>query len=167
MPIETVTLKLPEKLLRDAGEVASAQDVTIGHLVRQLLKKEVERRLNPKTSNRADEGLVAALQALLAQDMALAGGWDDLSDRLARHGYALRPAGGGLTLHKISCGTRVCKGSELGFAYRTLVKRFRAAMPGHPHGTLGMQFEAAPARSTAHADDTTQQEIDFDVIDSD
>ena len=75
MVLETVTLKLPVKLLKDAGQVALARDVTIGHLVRQLLAREVDRRLKPKTSSRADEGLVAALQALLAQDMALAGGW--------------------------------------------------------------------------------------------
>ena len=151
---ETVTLKLSRRLLNDAGSVAAARDVTIGHLVRELLKKEVDRRLNAKTPNRADETLVAALQALLAKDMAEAKGWLDLSLRLARHGYELRPAGGGLTLHKISCGTRVCKASELGFAYRTLVKRFRSAMPGHPQGALGLSFASQPA----------VEETEFDVI---
>ena len=136
MTLETVTLKLPRALLNDAGSVAAAQDVTIGHLVRQLLAKEVERRLNPKTTNRVDGGLLAALQTLLARDMAEATGWDDLARRLARHGYELRPVGGGIVLYKKSCGTRVCKGSELGFAYRSLVARFNAAMPGHPHGAL-------------------------------
>ncbi|MFC6636364.1 hypothetical protein GV827_09605 [Sulfitobacter sp. JBTF-M27] len=80
--METVTLKLPDKLLRDAARVASGQDVTIGHLVRVLLAKEVERRLNPRTPNRADEGLIAALQAVLARDMAEADNWDDLAARL-------------------------------------------------------------------------------------
>ena len=136
MTLETVTLKLPRALLNDAGSVAAAQDVTIGHLVRQLLAKEVERRLNPKTSNRPDEGLLTALKTLFARDMAEAAGWDDLAKRLERHGYELRPVGGGIVLYKKSCGTRVCKGSELGFAYRFLVKRFNAAMPGHPHGAL-------------------------------
>ena len=40
-----VTLKLPRKLLHEASTVAAAQDVTIGHLVRNLLKVEVNRRL--------------------------------------------------------------------------------------------------------------------------
>lgn len=145
MTLEIVTLKLSQQLLSDAGRVASAQDVTIGHLVRKLLAKEVERRLNPNTANRAEDGLVAALQALLSQDLAEADGWDDLDARLSRHGYELRPAGGGLALHKASCGTRVCQGSELGFAYRTLVCRFEAAMPGHPHGTLGETFVDMPS----------------------
>lgn len=137
MPLETVTLKLPQTLLSDASRVASAQDVTIGHLVRQLLAKEVERRLNPKTPNRADEGLLAALQALLAKDIAEAADWHDLDTRLRPHGYCFRPAGGGIALHKTSCGSKLCKGSELGFSYLTLLRRFGCAMPGHPHGTLG------------------------------
>lgn len=132
MKHEIVTLRMPPTLLRDVSSVAAAQDVTIGHLVRALLKKEVDRRLRAKTSSRTDERLVAALQALLARDMAEALGWQDLADRLRRHGYELWPAGGGLTLHKSSCGTRVCKASELGFAYRTLVTRFETAMPGIP-----------------------------------
>lgn len=154
MDFETVTLKLPPRLLQDAGSVAAEQDVTIGHLVRHLLKREVDRRLRGKRSVQVDETLLAALQALLARDMAEASGWEDLAVRLARHGYALRPAGGGLTLHKTSCDTRVCKASELGFAYRTLVKRFGAGMPGHPHGALNFVFNA----------DTSGAEGDFDVI---
>lgn len=145
MTLETVTLKLPRKLLSEAGSVAAAQDVTIGHLVRQLLAKEVDRRLSPKTPNRVDGGLLAALQALLSRDMAEATGWDDLADRLARHGYQLRPAGGGVVLYKKSCGTRVCKGSEIGFAYRTLVQRFNVGMPGHPHGALDVVGRETPA----------------------
>ncbi|MEM7520639.1 MAG: hypothetical protein AAF307_06330, partial [Pseudomonadota bacterium] len=134
--METVTLKLPPTLLRDAARVAQTEDVTVGHLVRLLLAKEVARRLNPKTPVRADEGLLAALQALLARDIAEATGWDDLDDRLGRHGYRFQPAGGGIALYKVSCGTRVCKGSELGFGYRNLIARFSAPMPGHPHGAL-------------------------------
>ena len=148
--METVTLRLPATLLQNAARVAHGEDVTVGHLVRVLLAREVDRRLNPKTPNRADETLLAALQALLARDMAEAEDWTDLAQRLARHGYELRPAGGGLALHKSSCGSRICKGSELGFAYRTLVARFQAAMPGHPHGAMGLLpgADSAPIDST-------------------
>ena len=48
-----------------------------------------------------------------------------------------RAVGGGLVLFKSSCGTRICKGSELGFAYKTFVERFGIGMPGHPKGDLG------------------------------
>ncbi|WP_370400006.1 hypothetical protein [Sulfitobacter sp. JB4-11] len=144
MTLETVTLKLSQELLSNAARVASVQDVTVGHLVRVLLAKEVERRLSPSASNTADGGLIAALQTLLVRDMTEAENWDDLAVRLGRHGYELRPAGGGIALHKTSCGTRVCKGSDLGFAYRTFVRRFEGAMPGHPHGTLGEAFVDQP-----------------------
>ncbi len=161
MTLETVTLKLPRKLLKDAGAVASAQDVTIGHLVRHLLSTEVHSRLKPKTNTRPDGALLAVLQALLAKDMADATGWDDLARCLAVHGYELRPAGGGIVLYKTSCGTRVCKGSDLGFAYRTFVERFRAAMPGHPHGALNVAVNAAP--NVAPLDSTTKGRLQRDL----
>jgi hypothetical protein len=164
MEHQTVTLKLPPNLLSRASTIAQAQDVTIGHLVRDLLRKEVNRQLNAKTPNRADERLVAALQALLATQMALASGWEDLAHRLAGEGYELRPAGGGLTMHRRPCGTRLCKASELGFPYRTLVKRFCGGMPGHPHGALDLVFGAPPPRQPALP---LEGDAEFEVIDFD
>lgn len=41
MELESVTLKLPRDLLSGAQRVESAREVTIGHMVRQLLKREV------------------------------------------------------------------------------------------------------------------------------
>ncbi len=165
MEHQTVTLKLPQNLLTRASSVAQAQDVTIGHLVRKLLSKEVDRQLNAKTSNRTDERLVAALQALLATQMALAESWEDLALRLAEEGYELRPAGGGLTMHRRPCGTRLCKASELGFPYRALVKRFGAGMPGHPHGALNLVFDRLPPHqdSLPLEGDATFEVIDFDA----
>ena len=165
MEHQSITLKLPQRLLREVSTVASAQDVTIGHLVRRLLKTEVDRRLNAKTPNRADERLVAALQALLATDMAVADGWEDLAERLAENGFELRPAGGGLTLHKRHCGARLCKASELGFPYRSLVKRFECGMPGHPHGALNLVFDAPPPQqqNLPLEEDAIFEVIDFDV----
>lgn len=142
------------RLLHGADSAAAAQDITIGHLVRQLLKQEVERRLGETRCTQTDARLLAALQVLLGRDMAAASGWDDLKARLRPHGYDLRPAGDGLRLHKTSCSTCICNLSELGFPYRTLVQRFRAGMPGHPQGVLNLMFRALP-------------EADIDVIDMD
>ncbi len=145
MTHETVTLKLPRKLLTDAGSVAAAQDVTIGHLVRQLLAKEVSRRLNPAGAYPADDALLAALKTLLAWDMAEAEGWGDLAARLSAHGYELRPAGDGVCLYKSSCGTRVGKSSDLGFPYHTLAKRFGGPMTDHPQSTSEHRKTDPPA----------------------
>lgn len=133
MELESVTLKLPRELLSGAQRVATARDVTIGHMVRVLLKREVERQLRSTAKTEPDPKLIAALQALLAPDIAAATDWADLAARLRPHGYEMRARGGGLALVKTSCGTRICKGSDLGFAYGDLVKRFGVAMPGHPH----------------------------------
>jgi|GEM_PF-751859 len=132
MELESVTLKLSRELLSGAQRVASARDVSIGHMVRQLLKREVERQLSADRSEETDHRLVAAVQALLGRDLADATCWDDLAERLRPHGYELRPDGNGATLYKKSCGTRVCKGSELGLSYTALVKRFGSEMAKRP-----------------------------------
>lgn len=147
--METVTLKLPSDLLRDAARLAHSDAVTVGHLVRVLLAKEIARRAHKVPSEPTDQGLLAALQALLARDIAEALDWSDLAARLAFHGYEFRAAGGGVVLHKSSCGTRLCKGSELGFSYRALVERFGGPMPGHPKGAMGVVPDAAPMESAA------------------
>lgn len=131
MDLESVTLKLPRDLLSGAQRVATARDVTIGHMVRVLLKREVDRQLSERQKTDPDVRLLAALQALLARDMTDAKSWEDLQSRLRPHGYELRPAGGGTELFKSSCGTRMCKGSELGFDYAQLVERFGNHMPGY------------------------------------
>lgn len=138
MERECVSLKLSNRMRRSAPLVADAENVTIGHLVRQLLQKEIDRRTSAQVPYGADERLVTALRALLACDLAEAEGWGDLDRRLTRHGYELRPSGGALYLFKRSCGTRLCEVSELGISYRHLVKRFRCGMPGHPLGTSGL-----------------------------
>ncbi|HHS94269.1 MAG TPA: hypothetical protein ENK63_02860 [Rhodobacterales bacterium] len=131
MEMQTITVALPPRVLSELTARADANDVTPGELIRHLVQKEVS-RTPAKTPNRADEQLVARLQRLLAPTMASATSWGDLRNRLSKKGYEVRPAGGGLTLHDRN-GTRLCKSSELGFAYARFVKRFNAAMPGHPH----------------------------------
>ena len=125
-----VTFRLPPEAVEGLRRLAADRDVTPGQVVRDLLKREIGRKA--KRSDRADEPLVARLQRLLAVPMADATSWSDLNNRLGRAGFQLRPAGGGLTLHDAQ-GARLCKSSELGFAYSRLVKRFGCPMPGHPH----------------------------------
>lgn len=151
MELESVTLKLPRDLLSGAQRVATARDVTIGHMVRQLLKREVDRQLSEGQQRGTDGRLLAALSALLSRDMADARDWDDLAGRLRPHGYELRPAGGGVVLYKSSCGTRVCQGSDLGFGYGDLVKRFGGPMPARPEGNA-----CAGAMPAGHIDPTRQ-----------
>ncbi|MGR3500748.1 hypothetical protein [Pseudaestuariivita sp.] len=132
--MERVTLQVPREMLQVGAELARAQDITLGQLVRNLLSEEISRARNARPPNRADERLVAPLRARLARDLAEAQSWDDLDARLARKDYQLVPAGAGLALHRRHSGARLCKASELGFSYAKLIERFRCGMPGHPHG---------------------------------
>lgn len=135
--LNDVHLKLPGPMLAAARQRARELDVTVGQLMRDALAADLARAAKTaKTPNRADEQLVGPLRSLLAVDFAAARGWAELGERLAAKGYALREAGGGLALHRHPGGQRICKASELGFAYSALMRQFRAPFPGHSHGHL-------------------------------
>ncbi len=135
-----VSLKLPEPLLRAADALARDRDCSLGAVIRAALSAEIRRANLPvKTPNRADERLVDPLRALLAADFGEARNWPDLQARLAAKGYALREAGGGLALHSHPAGTRLCKASELGHAYASLMRRFGQTFPDHSQHWLERQ----------------------------
>jgi hypothetical protein len=138
MQTRDVTIRMPGEMAAAVEALAARHDVTPGQVVRHAIAEELRRRSKPaKTPNRADERLVASLQTLLAAEIARATGWEDLDRRLTAKGYRLMAAGGGCSLFTTG-GRKLCKGSELGFTYRRLVRRFGRAMPGHPHGAVGL-----------------------------
>lgn len=130
--MEPVTLKLPDLTLRALAKIAREDDVTIGQIVRDAIERDLRPREQAKTPNRADERLVAPLRALLADDFAYAENWADLIRRLEAKDYALRESGGGLILTALN-GDRICKASELGYAYSRLYRKFKTPFPGHSH----------------------------------
>lgn len=149
MDMQPVTFLLPEPLLRAADDLAQARDISLGAVIRAALSAELRRaNLPAKTPNRADERLVDPLRALLAVDFGEARDWPDLQARLAAKGFALREAGGGLALHDHPGGTRLCKASELGHAYASLMRRFGAPFPGHGQSWLTQRIlqDKAPCR---------------------
>ena len=131
-----VSVDIPEPMLRALSAMARAEHLTVGQLMREAIARDLRLRAKPKKDVRTDEVLVASLRSLLAQDLADATGWPDLQNRLSRHGYALRPAGGGLVLCRLSDGQKCCKASDLGYAHSLLARRFGRAFPGHPHAHL-------------------------------
>ena len=138
--MHVVTLKLPEPLLQAADALARDRDCSLGAVIRAALSAEIRRANLPvKTPNRADERLVDPLRALLAADFGEARSWPDLQARLAAKGYALREAGGGLALHSHPEGSRLCKASELGHAYASLMRRFGQPFPDHHQHWLARQ----------------------------
>ena len=148
MSLREIMLKLDESTLRAAMRLAQDSDVTLGQFVRVAVEAEIQRRSrNAKTPNRADERLLASLRTLLAADFAHARSWADLSCRLSRQGFALREAGGGLALHRHPSGERLCKASELGHSYATLMRCFDAPFPGHSHRYLADRMLGRPDRN--------------------
>ena len=141
--MKTATIFMPSEMVAALRQLAGDEDTSVGNLIRDAIKRDLYRRSRAKTARRADERLVAPLRALLADDLAYADGWDDLQARLARKGYQLREAGGGLALHD-AAGARVCKGSDLGYSYSRLMRRFNAPFPGHRHRYLYRKALSAP-----------------------
>ncbi|MCK4711552.1 MAG: hypothetical protein KAT26_01600 [Marinosulfonomonas sp.] len=134
--MESLVLKLSAPTLAALEMLAGQDDVSIGQIVRDAINRDLRRREKAKTPVRADERLVAPLRALLADDFAYSNSWADLQQRLATKGYTLREAGGGLCLHEANGGHRICKGSELGYGYGQLARKFQRPFPGHSHKRL-------------------------------
>ena len=133
METETIPLKLPRGMVLALRKIANGTDSSVGQIIRDAITRDLIRRQKSKTPIRADETLIAPLRALLADDFAYAQNWVDLIRRLGAKGYALAESGGGLILQEKATGARLCKGSEIGYAYAHLMRRFDAPFPGHSH----------------------------------
>lgn len=132
MDHDIIHLKLPRAMILALQQLAGKDDVSVGQIIREAISRDLTRRQKAKTPLRVDEQLVAPLRALLADDFAYAKNWTDLQTRLHQKGYQLAEAGGGLVLQTIN-GARICKGSEIGYGYALLMRRFNAPFPGHAH----------------------------------
>ncbi len=150
MEMHEIILKLSETTFAALSSVAKAEDVSIGQVIRDAINRDLSRREKAKTPVRADERLVAPLRALLADDFAYARDWDDLMHRLRKKGYRLAEAGGGLILQNHASGQRLCKGSELGYSYTQLLRKFDAPFPGHAHNALLNRIRYETSSSPAH-----------------
>ncbi|MCK0096112.1 relaxase/mobilization nuclease domain-containing protein [Yoonia sp. F2084L] len=133
--MDRAIIQMPPEMVAALRQIAGDEDTSVDVVIRGAIKRDLYRRTRAKSARRADEQLVAPLRALLADDLAYANGWDDLQARLSRKGYELREAGGGLALHD-TAGARLCKGSDLGYSYTRLMRRFGAPFPGHSHRYL-------------------------------
>jgi hypothetical protein len=146
MDIE-ITLKLSEVTAAALRQLAEQEDVSIGQIIRDAIRRDLSRREKAKTPIRADERLVAPLRALLADDFAYAQNWSDLTRRLLQKGYRLAESGGGLILLHHLGGERLCKASELGYSYSQLLRKFDAPFPGHAHQLVYRPSQTSPHRS--------------------
>ena len=163
--MEWVDVKLQTELADAARRLARERDVTVSQLLRDLVINELRRKQYARQTVRADDRLVAPMRARLADDLAHSRTWEDLKNRLHGKGYVVVASGGGLALHTIATGRRVCKASDLGFSYRRLVKRIGTPFPGQPKPSFGPDrrdgFATAPNSPNHAVRDITDE---FDVI---
>jgi len=132
----TVMFRLDATTLESLQAVAAETGGDVGEVVRGAIRRDMFRRSRAKKAVRADEQLVAPLRVLLANDIAEATGWRDLSDRLSAKDFEFREAGAGLALYRRSNGQRLAKASDIGTSYGRLMRQFNAPMPGHSHSYL-------------------------------
>lgn len=129
-----VSVELPSALFLAVHDLATEMQGTVDDVVEDLLIAHLAARrkgcLIPKDR---DERLVFALQKLLFRDLSDAISWDDLNARLHRHGYFMKVAWGGLSLHTQTSGQRLCKLHDLGFSYGQFVRRFGPGKPQDPN----------------------------------
>ncbi|WP_195820901.1 hypothetical protein [Roseobacter sp. MH60115] len=134
MNSRTVSIQLPADLALAVHDLATEQEGTVAKVVEDLLVAHLAARKGSKRpSEVVDQRLIFALQKLLFRDMAEAQDWDDLDERLRRHGYFMKIAWGGLSLHTETSGQKLCNTADLGFSYVTFLRRFGPGKPRDPH----------------------------------
>ncbi len=133
MTTRTVSIQLPAELALAVHDLATEREGTVAKLVEEVLSAHLAAHTSQKKkADIVDPRLVFALQKLLFRDMAEAKSWVDLDARLRSHGYFLRIAWGGLSLHTETSGQKLCNTADLGFSYVTFLRRFGPGKPKDP-----------------------------------
>lgn len=128
-----VTVQLPSDLFLAVHDLATEQQGTVATIVEGALFQHLKaHKGSMNASPPASERLVFALQKLLFSDMASATSWADLDARLSAHGYFLRLAIGGMSLHTETSGQKLCRVADLGFSYANFLRRFGPGKPRDP-----------------------------------
>jgi len=134
--MESVSFKLPSQMVSRLEALANSEDVSVGQIIRAAIERDFRRRDSLGTPPRADQGLLEPLRRQLTGTFESAASWAALRTALMSAGYLLRESGGGLALHDAISGKFLCRTSEIGFGYPTLMRRFNAPFPGHSHTWL-------------------------------
>jgi Ribbon-helix-helix protein, copG family len=142
--MESVTFKLPRDVVARLEQIARDEDVSVGQIVRLAVERDFHRRDGFKSHARSPERLLTPIRERVRQDFLGAGSWGDLKTRLIDKGYILREAGGGLALHDAITGRFLCRTSEIGFGYPTLMRQFTGPFPGHSHTWLLDRIREVP-----------------------
>lgn len=142
--MESVTFKLPKDVVSRLEQVARDEDVSVGQIIRLALERDFHRRESFKSRPRVEERLLAPIRSLLSDAFIQSKDWSTLKQKLVDKGYVLRESGGGLALHDGINGRFICRTSEIGFGYPTLMRQMGGAFPGHSHSWLIDKIREVP-----------------------
>lgn len=128
-----ISVELPSELFLAVHDLAAEKQGTVANVVEDLLTTHLSSRRNGANKwPKRNERLILALQKLLFRDLAEATTWDDLNQRLSRHGYYMSVALGGLSLYTETSGQKLCNLHDVGFSYGQFVRRFGPGRPRDP-----------------------------------
>lgn len=147
--MESVTFKLPAKVISRLEKIAQDEDVSVGQVIRLAVERDFHRRDGFKSHPRGPEQMLAPIREKVRADFIEAAGWSDLKARLIAKGYTMREAGGGLALHDAITGRFLCRTSEVGFGYPTLMRMFAGPFPGHSQTWLIDRIREMPVFAKA------------------
>ncbi len=108
-----IILRLSDEMIDAVTEIAEAEDVTPGHVIRAAIQQEFHRRARHKNAEWQAPPMVAQLRALLADDFAQSVDWTELDLRLARKGFELSEEKGRLELIDGRTGARLCEVTDI------------------------------------------------------
>jgi len=142
--MDSVSFKLPRDVVARLESLARDEDVSVGQIIRLAIERDFHRRDGFKSHPRTTETLLAPIRTKVRDDFLNAEDWGALKTGLIDKGFSLREAGGGLALHDAITGRFLCRTSELGFGYPTLLRRFKGPFPGHSHTWLLDRIREVP-----------------------
>lgn len=142
--METVSFKLPAQMVARLNGIASEEDISLGQVIRQAVERDLRRRESFASHPPASARLLAPIRERVQKVFLQAQSWGELKVQLAELGYSLREAGGGLALHDAIGGQFLCRTSEIGFGYPTLIRQLSGPFPGHSHTWLLDRIREVP-----------------------
>ncbi|SEK93620.1 hypothetical protein [Pacificibacter marinus] len=134
--MDWIQIRFDDDLARSVERAASRGQMPVGSYIRDILAK-ASQPCHPALAYSGPRKPLG-LKAYLSHEFSYAQDWDDLQEGLRAKGYELAERGGGLILRIVE-GERLCKASEIGQPYATLMKRFGAPFPNHGHRHLERQ----------------------------
>jgi hypothetical protein len=142
-PDVTLSVRLSKSVYEQLERLAADYDVTPGQIIRDALGKFIEGLKTPGgptplRSANTDE--VELCRVAIADALSSATTWGEMQVALASRGYRYVAQGGGLAVYSSREGCYLCKASEAGPGYSSLIKHFKAAFPGHPHAWLATRI---------------------------